>query len=230
MKYEKKDDGTTHVYVENAEGEFEVLRAIVQATFDSAVPVGMGFLHYDASHKMNRNQAESLINKTDWDIVPASVVSMDYVAGRQVKTYIKRLEKNHFGISTRTFERDRGDISAMLDLANETILKERNSGEKVVSVSMFIGENLDKRLAEYGFKRNLNEKDWDFRKRIFPTLYAKTKGDPRAIEFLYGKSAKDWNDVEGMLSMAVGFDQSPQGLKKFADDFADDPLVMFPLK
>lgn len=228
MKYEKKDDGT-HVYVEGTEGEFEVLRVIIQASFDSAAPVGMGFLNFDKSQKFNRNDAEKLINKTDWDKPDAIVVNMDYVGGRQCKTFIRRVEKNHFVIGTRSFERDRGNIEVMLALVNPIIEKERKPGEKVDSSSMFIGEDLDKRLKEYGYMRNPNEDDWSFRKRIFPDLFAKCSGDPRAIEFLYGKVVAQWNDTESMLAMSVVIEPDYQNLKKFADGFAGDPLKMWPV-
>ena len=228
MKFEKRDDGA-HIYVQNNEGEFEVLRAIVQASFDSAVPVGMGFLNFDASHKLNRNDAEKMINKTDWNKPDTIVVSMDYVGGRQCKTVISRVEKNHFRIGTRLFERDRGNIEVMLALVNPLIEKDRKPGEKVDSSLTFVGESLDKKLQEYGFKRNQNEDDWSFRKRIFPDLFAKCSGDPRAIEFLYGKVVSQWNDMESMLAMTAMMEPDHYHLKKFADGFGGDPMKMWPV-
>lgn len=229
MRFEKNDDGT-HIHIENKEGEFEVLRAIVQASFDSAIAVGMGIMNYDKNHKLNRSDAGKFINKNQWDTPGSSVVDMDYVGGRQCKTFIKRISKNHFVIATRSFERDRGDITPMLNLANEIIAKESKPGDEVDSSSMFIGESLDKRLAEYGFKRNAGEDDWTFRKRIFPELQLKCPGDPRAIEFLYGKAMDQLSTMEAMLALTVSMEkQTFYSLKKFADGFAADPLKMWPL-
>ncbi len=230
MKFKKENDGT-HIYVESNEGEFEVLRAIVQASFDSSVPVGMGLLNFNKGDKLSRNDAEKFINKTDWDRPGASLVNMDYVGGRQCKTYISRVDKNHFRIATNSFERDRGNIELMLDLVNPIIEKDRKPGEKVNLTSTFVGESLDKKLTEYGYQRLQNEDDWSFRKRIFPDLFIKCPGDQRSLEFLYGKPLSDWNEIESMLSLTVLMESNVDyaQLKKFADDFGGDPLKMWPI-
>ncbi len=228
MKFQRNDD-FTHVYVEGKEGEFEVLRAIVQASFDSAVAVGMGRLHYNSSTKMSRNEAEKFIDKKTWDQPNRTVVEMDYVGGRQCKTTIWRAEKNHFTIATHSFERDRGSIREMLEIAKAIIEKERSPGDEVDSSKMYVGENLDKRLAEYDCKRKTDESDWAFRKRIFPELHLRIS-DGRAVEFLYGKVLVQWSQMEVMLSLSIAGVKDRAGLKKFADGFADDPLKMWPIK
>jgi len=222
MRYEKID-GNTHIYVENGEKEQEVLRAIVKTSFELARPAGLDWRHFNDAQEMTDEAADSFVDLSD----QYGVVQMDYVQGRQCKTYIHRVGKGHFRLKNRIFERDRGLPEPMLDKAKEILF-----GKKTVGLAstghMYKGEGLTLRLKEYGYDRKRGESDWDFRKRVFPDLYQK---DPsRALEFLMGDSAAEWGETEvffcSCLTLTTKGQPSRYDLVKFADGFADDPIKM----
>lgn len=219
MRYETIN-GTTHIYVEKGETDQEVLRAIVKASFELARPAGLGWIHFNDEQGMTDEMADEFV-----DLSRDVVVSMDYVQGRQCKTVIFKEKKDHFTLNNNCFERDRGLPDTMLDRAKALLTGEETAAP--TSENMYKGENLTLRLKEYGYSRNQGESDWDFRKRVFPDLYQQ---DPdRALEFLMGSSAADWNDMEKILVLALASKGVPshQELVKFAEGFTADPLEMW---
>ena len=118
MRYEKQDD-TTHIFMEEGETELQVLQAIALASFELAQPVGMGIMHFKPGNKMTPENAGKYINLNPDN--KGDALRMDYVEGRQCKTYIKRVESGHFKLSNNSYERDRGAPDEMLDRADEII-------------------------------------------------------------------------------------------------------------
>lgn len=224
MKYENQN-GTTHIFVENGENEGPVLRAIVKASFELARPAGMGWVHFDDSQEMTDETAEQFINYAAYSGV--TVIEMDYVEGRQCKTFVSRVADGHFTLANHSYERDRGTPEPMLDRANDILVGKQNVGLASTS-HMYKGESLTLRLAEYGFARHSNESDWDFRKRIFPDLFKMDSG--RAMEFLQGASAAEWNEMDKMLFLICVSENKGKpdhnALVKFAKGFAFDPIEM----
>lgn len=242
MRHEKVG-GTTHIYLDEGETEQQVLRSIVKASFEMARPAGLGFLHFNDSQQITDEDADQCIvlegetmfkRFTKDGLVPApetgrttTVVGMDYVQGRQCKTYIRREGNGHFTLANRAYECDRGTPEPMLDRAKELLAGKETTGF-ASTAHMYQGESLTLRLKEFGFARNNGESDWDFRKRVFPDLFPKD-GDA-AMEFLFGESAAEWGEMDKMLYLI--FLQENKGkpdrkaLAKFARGFHADPKPM----
>lgn len=222
MDYEKID-GITHIYVGEGETERQVLRAIAKASFELARPAGLGWIHFDDKEEVMLNEAEMFISLPPRynDIV----VDMDYVQGRQCKTVIYKKGDGHFTLGNHLFERDRGTPEPMLDRAKEILAGKKSVGLTFTS-HMYEGESLTLRLKEYGFSRRSSENDWDFRKRVFPDLY-QIDAD-RAMEFLMGRSAAEWNEMGNLLYLALVRKGKPSHdeLIRFAKGFTTDPLQM----
>lgn len=227
MRHEKIR-GVTHIYVEESETEQQVLRVIVKASFELARPAGLGWMNFNDSEEMTEEDADNFVS-----LPPSSgntVVDMDYIQGRQCKTTLRKKSDGHFILNNGRYERDRGVPEPMLDRAKEILAGKETVGlppSGLASTShMYKGESLTLRLKEYGYSRREGESDWDFRKRIFPDLYQR---DPdRAMEFLIGGSAAEWDEINKVL--CLGFlskgKPSQQELVDFAEGFTDDPLVM----
>lgn len=219
MRYEKIDR-TTHIYVEGGETEQQVLRSIVKASFELARPAGLGWLHFRDNQPMTDEDADHCIN-----LPPdhgGMVIEMDYVQGRQCKTYIQKIDEGHFTLFNNSYERDRGTPEPMLDRANEIISGKDNIG--VASTNyMYKGESLTLRLKEYGYTRKDGESDWDFRRRIFPDFYEQNAHS--ALEFLMGGSAAEWNEIDKVLCLLLVRKGKPNHheLVKFAKGFSIDP-------
>ncbi|TSA56818.1 hypothetical protein D4R42_02815 [bacterium] len=118
MRYEKIE-GITHIYIEEGETEQQILRVIVKASFELACAVGLGWLHFNGNQEMTDELADQFISLPSDD--GDTVVQMDYVQGRQCKTYIKKVGDNHFILRNRSYERDRGTPEPMLDRAEEIL-------------------------------------------------------------------------------------------------------------
>lgn len=226
MRHEKQN-GTTHIYMENGETEQQVLRAIVKASFELARPAGMGWLHFNDSQQMTDEIADQCVTLKPRYEGDKTVIGMDYVQGRQCKTYVSKVEQGHFTLANHSYERDRGVPDPMLDRAKEIIAGKQNAS--LVSTShMYKGESLTLRLKEYGLTRQNGESDWNFRKRVFPDLF-KMDGD-RAMEFLQGSSATEWDEMDKMLYLVLVSENKGKpdrnALVKFARGFAADPLEM----
>lgn len=109
MNWCKEDDGDIHIYLDNSEDERNVLRAIAKASFETARPAGMGFLHFNAATSLTDEIVDRLISPNG--------VQMDYVEGRQCKTFIRKVDVGHFTMNAYLYERDRGNVDAMLESA-----------------------------------------------------------------------------------------------------------------
>lgn len=224
MRHEKIE-GVTHIYVDDGETEQQVLRAIIKASFELARPAGMGWLHFTADSKiMTDEEADTFITSTPRYHDDKSAIEMDYVQGRQCKTYINKVENGHFALSNHSYERDRGTPEPMLERAKEIMVGEIITEGLISTSHMYKGESLTLRMKEYGFSRKNGESDWDFRKRVFPDFFEKDGG--RAMEFLLGSSAAEWNEIDKLLYLALmrKGELSRPDLIKFAKGFASDPL------
>lgn len=236
---QEKISGITHIYVEKGETEQLVLRAIVKASFELARPAGMGWMHFNSDQQMTDKEVDQFITLTPRYAGDKSVVEMDYVQGRQCKTYINKVEEGHFTLANLSYERDRGAPDPMLDRAKEIIgtvignvfVQAENDvidTEFPSTTHTYKGENLTMRLKEYGFTRREGESDWNFRKRIFPEMF--NKDSNRAMEFLIGGSAAEWDATDKllyrMLLLDIGKGKRPDrhALVKFANGFNSDPL------
>ena len=213
-------NGSTHIWCDEGESERDVLRAIASATFETAAAVGLGLLHYNPNTVLPDEFLDRAVNlDADW------VLELDYVEGRQVKTYLERFEPGHFNLQDYVFERDRGAPDTMLNRAIEILGGAKATGHQS-TMHMFEGDNLDRRLKErYGIERNSGETDWEFRKRVFLDFYDE---DPDgALTFCLGGTIGDLDDLDGMLVVInAGTFGSRHGRQQFIDGFAADPLVM----
>lgn len=237
MRHEKIA-GISHIYMEQGETEQLVLRAIVRASFELARPAGKGWIHFNGNQQMTDEEVDQFITLTSRYADDKSVVEMDYVQGRQCKTYINRVEEGHFTLANRSYESDRGAPDPMLGRAKEIIgtvignvfVQAENDvvdTEFPSTIHTYKGENLTMRLKEYGFIRQNGESDWNFRKRIFPNMF--NKDADRAMEFLIGGSAAEWDEADKLLYLIlldVGKGNKPDrhALVKFANGFHKDPL------
>lgn len=219
-------DGTTHIHVPKGSSDRDVLQAIVKASFHLARAAGLGRLHFDENQGMTDEDAAQFVNLSESR--DNYVVGMDYIQGRQCKTYIFQEAPGHYTLDNGIFERDRGSLEPMLEFAKQLLAGNLPVGMADTSY-VYIGENLDKRLAEWGFTRINGETDWAFRKRVFPDLHEKDSGC--AYEFLLGKSVAEWHEVEKVLVLGLGLESkgspSRSELIKFAEGFASDPLEMW---
>ena len=233
MRQEKIGE-ITHIYVEKGETEQLVLRAIVKASFELARPAGMGWMHFKSNQQMTDEEVDQFITLTPRSADDKSVVDMDYVQGRQCKTYISRVEEGHFTLANRSYERDRGTPDTMLNRAKEIVgtslgnvfMQAKNDidTEFPPTTHIYKGENLTLRLKEYGFTRQNGESDWNFRKRIFPEMFKVDTN--RAMEFLMGCSAAEWDGMNRLLYLtfiSMG-ELDNKKLVKFANGFHKDPL------
>lgn len=217
--YYDTTEGTTHIWCDEGESERDVLHAIANATFETAAAVGMGLFHYNPDTILPDEYLDRIIN-LDAD----RVLDMEYVEGRQVKTYLDRVEPGHFTLQNYSFERDRGTPDTMLNRAIEILGGAKMTGQQP-TMQMFEGENLDRRVKErYGIERKAGETDWEFRKRVFLDFYDE---DQDALTFCLGGTIGDLDYMDSMLIIinAENFGTRP-GRQCFVDGFAGDPMVM----
>ena len=229
-RIDHQEDGARYIQVEDGENARDVLRAIVIASFETAGPVGLGQLHFDGDQEMTLENADSFISlpPEHGDVV----VNMDYVQGRMCKTTITQKGEKLFVLDTNWYKQDRGVPEPMLDraarilvLSSRDIPLDSSSVFKVKTRS-YKGENLELRLKEYGFERRDGENDWSLRKRTFPDLYL--KNPEMATNFLFGANTSEWGELDNFLYLAflMENDTSRKNLKKFAEGFAVDPVLM----
>jgi len=128
-------------------------------------------------------------------------LGMDYVEGRQVKTYASTKEDGTIVLDGHLFDRDRGDFMPVFERAKEILDHVDEAAalpaEMTSTQYQFKGENLDIILGEYGYKRNEGETDEDFRKRIFPSMFL--KDEIKAAEVMIGKHVPEWEPVEMLV-------------------------------
>lgn len=222
MRYEKIEKDY-HIYTEKGEAEQELLRALVKASFELARPAGSGWTHFQEDAVMPDEDADQFISLPPrWK---DTVVKMDCVQGRQCTTSVSKVTEGHFKLDGWLYEQDRGTPEALFKRVTEILAGKPSQG--LVSTSyMYRGDSLTLRLKEEGFTRNPGESDWDFRKRIFPDF--SLMDEDRAIEFLMGGSATEWDELDMLPFFALVSKGEPtrQELIKFAEGFTADPLEM----
>lgn len=219
MRYETIDD-TSHIWCDEGESEREVLRAITNATFETAATGGMGLLHYDKSTILPDELLDQMIRIDD-----DHVLHLDYVQGRAVKTILDRVEPGHFALDNWLFERDRGKPDTMLDRAKEILGGSNVTGQGSTG-STYQGESLDiVAKSHFQVERNPGEDDWSFRQRIFVDHY--DTNSEEALCFILGGTFGDFDEMDAMLvTINAATFGTVYGRRRFATGFADDPLVM----
>lgn len=217
-----RNNGGIFIFCENEETEQDVLRAIVKASFETAISFRMGLLHYNPDTILTDNDADGWI-----DLTQAHVLNLDYIEGRQVKTRIDRNEEGQLVLYEELYRMGRGATpDVMLTRAQELLAGAEPKGHCDSYSFLFQGENLDLFLVEMGMKRKTGESDWDFRKRIFPDMWAQDRD--HAIMVLFGGfPLTDFNEGDHFLVlMLAGGPLSRTGLTDFAEGFAADPQLM----
>ena len=218
MRYETIE-GTTHIWCDEGESEQDVLRAIANATFETAGAIGLGLLHFNGETTLPEDFLDQAI-----DLTGSLALNLDYVQGRQVKTCINRVGDGdgHFTLANRLFERDRGAPDTMLTRAQAILAGAEVTGTQS-TMHMFEGNSLDVRVQErYRIDRLPGETDWELRQRVFLDFYEEDQG---ALEYLLGGTIGDFDDVD-MLLMVLNAESfnSRHGRQRFIDGFAGDPL------
>lgn len=114
--YETLEDGSIVINIKGSPQK--VLEAIAQASYEASRPVGMGaFQPYNTpSNEMDFSEL------VDVNARRGDVLSMDYVNGRQCKTFIHKDRDGRYIFRSCSFERDRGDPTPVLKAA-QSLLK-----------------------------------------------------------------------------------------------------------
>lgn len=105
----------TVIYLQPTEDRTLALRAIARASYESAQAVGYGILHFKANSSLTDEECDALMD------VRGYALRMDYVRGRQCKTYIKEISATEFALLDSLYERDRGKPDEMLARANDLL-------------------------------------------------------------------------------------------------------------
>lgn len=193
MDVERRED-SHYIIPSEQEDPRAILRAIAIASFELARPAGMGRLNFDGSSTFTLEQADQFII----DGKDGLCLDMDYIEGRQVKTFITTEPDGSLAFKSWLFERDRGNPEPMFERTREILESTHSSAalpaEIVSTQHQFIGESLTLKLKELGYSRNAGESDEQFRKRVFPTLFSREV--ILAGEFVFGRHETDWTDSE----------------------------------
>lgn len=217
-----RNNGEILIFCENEEAEQEVLRAIAKATFETAISYRMGLLQYNPGTILSDNDVDEWI-----DLDRKLVLYLDYIEGRQLKTQITRNDESQLVLNEEFYRSSRGATpDVMLTRAQELLAGAESKGHCDSYSFLFQGENLDLFLVEMDMKRKAGESDWDFRKRIFPDMWAQDRD--HAIMVLFGGfPLTDFNEFDKTLTLALVFEKpSRAGLVDFAEGFAADPQLM----
>lgn len=170
------------------------LRAIAVASFELARAAGMGIYHFQGGSTLKPEDADRYIKDTQGKLS----LSMDYVEGRQVKTFVETETKGELRFGGWSYERDRGNPTPLFKRSQEILDNIDTAAALPTEVTstkgQFKNDSLDSRMKELGYTRNPEETDEKFRTRVFPALF------PRdmllAGEFLFGKHSTEWQDTE----------------------------------
>ena len=223
MDIEKK--GESHlIKLGEEENQRDVLRAIAVASFELARPAGMGRLRFDGGSTLRPEEADRYIRQEEKGLA----LSMDYVEGRQVKTYVRTENDGNLAFDTLLFERDRGNPEPVFERAKEILQSEHPSSalptELTTTMDQFKGDSLTLRLKELDYPRVPEESDEQFRRRVFPTLFRKDA--ILAGEYAFGKHEPEWNDSERLIfTMLLMQRPTDQSLQKFAADLIKEDRV-----
>lgn len=235
MRYEKRD-GSTYIYADENEREYEVLFSIVRASFALARPVEEGWKLFDIGTRfetLNDEQAAQFIDWGKYRKGQGAVISMDEIGGRKCSTFIAYVREKQFVLDNETYEAFRGLPDTMLEVA-KLLSKNRIIGGVLSTEYMYRGESLALRLRALGFERVEGESEWDLRKRVFPQLHAKYPN--QAWEFLLGRSIVEWDmvDYHGYYSyFAASWDPEKEEYRQKTYDpkevvmgFVSDPILL----
>lgn len=214
MDVERKGD-SHQIRLGEGENQEDVLRAIAVASFELARPAGRGRLHFDGGSTLRPEEADRYIRKVEKGLS----LDMDYVEGRQVKTFVHTEGDGSLVFDSWLFEGDRGNPDPVFQRAKEILQSQHPSAalpaELTTTQNQFREDSLTSRLKELGYERNPNETDEQFRGRIFPSLYR--KDILLAGEYVFGKHEAEWNVLERLAYIEL-IDQKPsdQVLQDFA--------------
>lgn len=235
MRYEKRD-GSTHIYVDEKEREYEILFSIVRASFALARPVEEGWKRFDITTRfetLNDEQAAEFIDWGQYRKGQGAIISMDEVRGRKCSTFIAYVREKQFVLDNETYEAFRGSPDTMLEVA-KLLSENRVIGGLLSTEYMYHGESLALRLRALGFEWVDGESEWDLRRRVFPQLHSKYPN--QAWEFLLGRSIVEWDmvDYHGYYSyFAVTWDAAREEYRQKAYDpkevtrgFVSDPILL----
>lgn len=214
MDVERKGD-SHQIRLGEGENQKDVLRAIAVASFEFARPAGLGRLHFDRGSTLRLEEADGYIMEEKAGLS----LAMDYVEGRQVKTYVHTQDDDSLVFDSWLFERDRGNPDPVFQRAKEILQSQHPSAalpaELTTTQNQFREDSLTSRLKELGYERNPRETDEQFRGRIFPSLYRRDV--LLAGEYIFGKHEAEWNDSERLAYIEL-IKQKPsdQVLQDFA--------------
>lgn len=216
MDVERK--GESHqIRLGEGENQKDVLRAIAVASFELARPAGLGRRHFDGGSTLRPEQTDRYIREKEKGLS----LDMDYVEGRQVKTFIHTEGDGSLVFDSWLFERDRGNPDPVFKRAKEILQSEHPSAalpaELTTTQNQFREDSLTSRLKELGYDRNPRETDEQFRGRIFPSLYRRDV--LLAGEYVFGKHEAEWDDSERLAYIEL-INQKPsdQVLQDFASN------------
>ena len=216
MDVERK--GESHqIRLGEGENQKDVLRAIAVASFELARPAGLGRLHFNGGSTLRPEEADVYIMEEKEGLA----LAMDYVEGRQVKTYVHTQDDGNLVFHSRTFERDRGNPDPVFQRAKEILQNKHPSAalptELTTTQNQFKDDSLTKRLQELEYERNLGETDEQFRGRIFPSLYRRDV--LLAGEYVFGKHEAEWDDSKRLAYVVlIKSKPSDQMLQDFASN------------
>ncbi len=217
-------EGEQHkIRLDQGDNPREVMRAIAVASFELARPVAMSRFNFDGGSTMTTQDADRFIEERDSKLR----LRMDYVEGRQVKTFVDLEDDGSLTINTWLFERDRGEIDPVLKRTSE-ILSGGGAASLPVEVvstkNMYEGASLEMRLNEYGYKREANESETELKRRIFPHLYRR---EPiLATEILFGQSAEEWDEGKRLIAAALlRSNPTDEVLAKFVSAVTEDKRI-----
>lgn len=224
MDVERKED-FHQIRLGEGENQKDILRAIAIASFELARPAGLGRLHFDGGSTLRPEQADRYIRKEEKGLS----LDMDYVEGRQVKTFVRSEGDGSLVFSSWLFERDRGNPDPVFQRAKEILQSEHPSAalpaELITTQNQFRETSLTTRLKELGYERNPKETDEQFRGRIFPALYRRDV--LLAGEYVFGKHEVEWDDSERLAYLRlIRQEPSDQVLQDFAGNLlgeSDNP-------
>ena len=128
MDYKRLDKNTVEIIPDKVPVR-KVINEIARLSYELARPVGLGFLQ--PSLTSSRDTEFSDYINLDGNLDGPWVLEMDYVNGRQCKTYIRKDEQGRLLLDASVYETDRGSVEGLLDKVKEKF----NGGTKSVTVT-----------------------------------------------------------------------------------------------
>jgi hypothetical protein len=92
--------------------------------------------------------------------------------------------------------------------------------------SRFRGDKLDELLIEYGLYRYRGEPDWDFRRRVFPTLYLDDGTRELSFEVLCGTVASSFSEDDRAIRAEIRANcERRYALERRMNEMTADPVI-----